>query len=359
MNVATIFPLWPGNIGLLQAAVALPLREYGVPYATGFAYGLVLQVVEMSVGVGVGLIFLAREGLSFASLKRMEQEEEDERRERPRARCSRRTTTSRRRERRRRRDPASRRADSVSIRPCGGLEPRDAGAVQLLAALPELDRLVERHVTALEPADDLVELALQLLERALVAHGRTSSTRAAERAGGQLDVDRVADRDRRGVAEDATVRADDRVSALHRRLRRDRAQPRARRVERRPASLEEQARSGTQASRRRVESLPVTLGLPADTRLERDPRAAERRDELVEVGEHEPHRGGRRRRADVGREVAERRVLLVPDRRHHRHRARGDGAHDGLRREREEILEAAAAAGDHDDVDRRMLGEPT
>jgi glycosyltransferase 2 family protein len=76
MNVATIFPLWPGNIGLLQAAVALPLRQYGVPYATGFAYGLVLQVVEMSVGVGVGLLFLAREGLSLASLQRMEDEEE-------------------------------------------------------------------------------------------------------------------------------------------------------------------------------------------------------------------------------------------------------------------------------------------
>ena len=69
MNVATIFPLWPGNIGLLQAAVALPLVPYGVAYSTGFAYGLVLQVVEMSVGVGVGLIFLAREGLSFATLR--------------------------------------------------------------------------------------------------------------------------------------------------------------------------------------------------------------------------------------------------------------------------------------------------
>jgi glycosyltransferase 2 family protein len=71
MNVATIFPLWPGNIGLLQAAVALPLVQYGVAYSTGFAYGLVLQVVEMSVGVGVGLIFLAREGLSFATLRDM------------------------------------------------------------------------------------------------------------------------------------------------------------------------------------------------------------------------------------------------------------------------------------------------
>ena len=77
MNVATIFPLWPGNIGLLQAAVALPLVQYGVAYSTGFAYGLVLQVVEMSVGVGVGLLFLAREGLSLASLQRMEEDEEE------------------------------------------------------------------------------------------------------------------------------------------------------------------------------------------------------------------------------------------------------------------------------------------
>jgi uncharacterized membrane protein YbhN (UPF0104 family) len=71
MNVATIFPLWPGNIGLLQAAVALPLVQYGVAYSTGFAYALVLQVIEMSVGVGVGLMFLAREGLSFATLRGM------------------------------------------------------------------------------------------------------------------------------------------------------------------------------------------------------------------------------------------------------------------------------------------------
>jgi hypothetical protein len=30
----------------------------------------------MSVGVGVGLVMLAREGLSFAALKRMEEQEE-------------------------------------------------------------------------------------------------------------------------------------------------------------------------------------------------------------------------------------------------------------------------------------------
>jgi uncharacterized protein (TIRG00374 family) len=71
MNVATIFPLWPGNFGLLQAAVALPLGQYGVSYARGFAFGIGLQAIEASVGVGVGLVFLAREGLSFAMLKQM------------------------------------------------------------------------------------------------------------------------------------------------------------------------------------------------------------------------------------------------------------------------------------------------
>jgi uncharacterized protein (TIRG00374 family) len=72
MNVATLFPLWPGNIGLVQAAVAVPLFQYyGVAKANGIAFGFGLQAIEASVGVGVGLIFLAREGLSFAMLKVM------------------------------------------------------------------------------------------------------------------------------------------------------------------------------------------------------------------------------------------------------------------------------------------------
>jgi uncharacterized protein (TIRG00374 family) len=71
MNVATIFPLWPGNVGLVQAAVALPLIAYGVAKARGIAFGFGLQAIEASVGVGVGMLFLAREGLSFAMLRVM------------------------------------------------------------------------------------------------------------------------------------------------------------------------------------------------------------------------------------------------------------------------------------------------
>jgi uncharacterized protein (TIRG00374 family) len=71
MNMAAIIPLWPGNVGLLQVAIATPLVGYGVPYAQGFAFGLGLQIIEASVGIGFGLVFLGREGLSYAALRRM------------------------------------------------------------------------------------------------------------------------------------------------------------------------------------------------------------------------------------------------------------------------------------------------
>ncbi|HEY5295231.1 MAG TPA: lysylphosphatidylglycerol synthase transmembrane domain-containing protein [Gaiellaceae bacterium] len=70
MNVALILPLWPGNVGLQQAAIALPLLAYGVSYAHGFAYGIGLQAIESSVGYAGGMVFLAREGLTLGRLRR-------------------------------------------------------------------------------------------------------------------------------------------------------------------------------------------------------------------------------------------------------------------------------------------------
>ena len=76
MNVVTIIPFWPGNIGLVQAAIAVSLAQYGVRYAKGFAFGIGLQLIEASVGIGIGTVFLAREGISFATLRDIESEEE-------------------------------------------------------------------------------------------------------------------------------------------------------------------------------------------------------------------------------------------------------------------------------------------
>jgi uncharacterized protein (TIRG00374 family) len=69
VNVISVFPFWPGNVGLVQAGIAVSLSQYGVGYARGFAFGIGLQAIEASVGIGVGAVFLAREGLSYGMLK--------------------------------------------------------------------------------------------------------------------------------------------------------------------------------------------------------------------------------------------------------------------------------------------------
>lgn len=79
MNIITIVPFWPGNVGLLQVAIATALtpKPYNVAYPHGVAFGIGLQAIEASVGIGIGLIFLAREGLSYAMLKQIEAPVED------------------------------------------------------------------------------------------------------------------------------------------------------------------------------------------------------------------------------------------------------------------------------------------
>ena len=49
MNLVMVFPLWPGNVGLVQAAVALSLLTYGVSYGRGFAFGIGVHAVELGV----------------------------------------------------------------------------------------------------------------------------------------------------------------------------------------------------------------------------------------------------------------------------------------------------------------------
>ena len=98
------------------------------------------------------------------------------------------------------------------------------------------------------------------------------------------------------------------------------------------------------ARRRRSCVVAEPLGLPLDDArapaLEPAVRALEPRVQLGEVRDDEPAGDRRRRGADVGGEVDERRVLLVPDGRDDRHRAGGDGAHEPLVRERQQVLEA-------------------
>ena len=58
-------------MGLINDTIAVGLLSYGVAYTHGLIFGIGLQAIEASVGIGFGLLFLAREGFSFAMLRRM------------------------------------------------------------------------------------------------------------------------------------------------------------------------------------------------------------------------------------------------------------------------------------------------
>ena len=69
-TLVQLFPFWPGNIGLFQAAVAQVLvQAYPVDFPHAIAFAVGLQVIEVSLGVGLGFWFLSREGLSLSEVR--------------------------------------------------------------------------------------------------------------------------------------------------------------------------------------------------------------------------------------------------------------------------------------------------
>ena len=77
-TIVQLFPFWPGNLGIFQLGVAGPLVSvYAVSTANAVAFSVGLQLVEGLLGVGLGLYFLAREGLSLSGARRLASVEEN------------------------------------------------------------------------------------------------------------------------------------------------------------------------------------------------------------------------------------------------------------------------------------------
>jgi uncharacterized membrane protein YbhN (UPF0104 family) len=71
-TIVQLFPFWPGNLGIFQLGVSAPLvNAYAVSTASAVAFSVGLQLVEGLLGVGLGLFFLAREGLSLSSAREL------------------------------------------------------------------------------------------------------------------------------------------------------------------------------------------------------------------------------------------------------------------------------------------------
>jgi phosphatidylinositol alpha-mannosyltransferase len=69
VNVTAVVPATPSNIGIFQAACIVVLSAYGIGKSQALAYGIVLQAIELSTALLLGLPALVSEGLSWNAIR--------------------------------------------------------------------------------------------------------------------------------------------------------------------------------------------------------------------------------------------------------------------------------------------------
>jgi phosphatidyl-myo-inositol alpha-mannosyltransferase len=69
VNVTAALPATPSNLGVFQAACVAVLSAYGVSKTDAFAYGIILQAVEIATAVTMGMPALVSEGMTWKDLR--------------------------------------------------------------------------------------------------------------------------------------------------------------------------------------------------------------------------------------------------------------------------------------------------
>jgi phosphatidyl-myo-inositol alpha-mannosyltransferase len=69
VNVTAAVPATPSNLGVFQAACVAVLSAYGVGHSDAFAYGIILQAVEMGTAFAMGMPALLHEGLTWKDMR--------------------------------------------------------------------------------------------------------------------------------------------------------------------------------------------------------------------------------------------------------------------------------------------------
>jgi phosphatidylinositol alpha-mannosyltransferase len=70
VNITAVLPATPANLGVFQAATAAVLHSgWHVGYGDGVAYGVILQAVEVSAAVLMGMPALLKEGMSWREVR--------------------------------------------------------------------------------------------------------------------------------------------------------------------------------------------------------------------------------------------------------------------------------------------------
>jgi phosphatidylinositol alpha-mannosyltransferase len=70
VNITAVLPATPANLGVFQAACAAVLHTgWHVGYVNGIAYGVILQAVEVSTAILMGMPALVKEGMSWREVR--------------------------------------------------------------------------------------------------------------------------------------------------------------------------------------------------------------------------------------------------------------------------------------------------
>lgn len=69
VNVSAVLPATPSNVGVFQAACLVVLAAYGVGAGPGLAYGIILQAVEVTTALVLGIPALLGEGLRWRDIR--------------------------------------------------------------------------------------------------------------------------------------------------------------------------------------------------------------------------------------------------------------------------------------------------
>jgi phosphatidylinositol alpha-mannosyltransferase len=70
VNISAVLPATPANLGVFQAAcVAVLHAGWHVDFGTGVAYGVILQAVEVTTAILMGMPALLKEGMSWREIK--------------------------------------------------------------------------------------------------------------------------------------------------------------------------------------------------------------------------------------------------------------------------------------------------
>ncbi len=70
-NLVGVVQFTPGNVGVFQVTIAVALGSaFGLSTASALSFGIGLQAIEVGLGAGLGLLFLAVEGLSIGGVRR-------------------------------------------------------------------------------------------------------------------------------------------------------------------------------------------------------------------------------------------------------------------------------------------------